>query len=154
MNGGSGTYVDSKTNETKRWENWDNIRIITQPKGTYDATTDKPIIRLADSINCEDETANVWLEGANAPYTRAEGAGDDDSIWHSGFKVWAEQQDVYLPENIKVDRAYSGDSCVDLTSHVKKPVDFGKGGFYNSYYVHAQSWDKYTTFDYNIEFPK
>lgn len=142
MNGG--TYPTWQTN--------DNIRIITQPKQAYSEASDKIKITDADGIYCADKTSSTWLEGSAAPYLKDD--SDDTSIFQNGFKIWAEKQRVYLPENIKVDYAFSSDSCSQLTDHIMQPVDFGQGGLYNSYMVHAQSPNNMTSYDYTVEFPK
>lgn len=142
MNGG--TYPN--------WQTYDNIRIITQPKESYSEGNDKPIVLDADGLYCRDKTASTWLEGDAAPYHKDDSS--DTSIFQNGFKMWAEKKRVYLPKNIKVDYAFADDSCTQLTSHIMQPVDFGEGGIYNSYMVHAQSPDNMTAYDYSVEFPK
>jgi hypothetical protein len=127
---------------------YDQVRILTQPRAGYSAATDHINVFHPDGY-CDEEGA--LLGGDDVP-TEYNECCKISSL--EGFKVWPEKQDVNVPNSFYVDYKYTGgSSCGKVEEHASYPT-LMSAGTYNSYMVQHYETGGIEAHDRVLQFPK
>eukprot|EP00980_Cylindrotheca_fusiformis_P023917 scaffold11201_cov151-Cylindrotheca_fusiformis.AAC.1 len=125
---------------------FDQFRIITKPRTSYDPSTDKLEVYKKYG-SCVD--SHEIMDGDDAPKV------SNDCCWKfKEFSIWPEKQSLEVGSEYTLDYKYDGDGQCSKITRSQNPVTVGPGT-YNSYMVQVSSENWWST-DYErvIRFPK